>query len=595
MIKKMSRPTTQKTILFALFGLFCILLVSLSWSSIPYEQDQMEKAAKALHMAENGTYLSPNSNLEGHRDVLFSLYYIIYSLSISVLNLGPFLSGNIFTASLGIFSLLILCTIFYNNFGASILSTLFVVLNIPIFIITFTYSNEAALSLFFFLLSLHVLEYNTKYTYYLSGILFGASCFSRPDAVLLIPFWVAWQYVNSDYETVYKISKSIISLSVFGFIYSISVLGEIPLDAPTGFKWGGGLKLTGAMFVYSLGVPICIISLYGLYALLYKRKDLKSYSLLLTTIPAFFYIGNLSSPKYIIHLVIPISLFASIALQEMSLSYRYASVLFVILFWVFSVSPFGIKYGESGADWYLPTADGAIPTGAYAYFYAQPDSRTHKSEYIHTLNNAQKVVRYVEENEEPVTILGYFNQQALKYVSVLNGYDGIVPGLRQTLHVPENNSHTVMVRRSYLYGLRMTNELASQFVTWLEDGRVRSESCSDTPFPPLISIGSQIDKNSNKSLGERVLFLNKYTNGFSSIKSSEYIYNYRSLSWTKKQNVVRDSCNSKYSGREYYAYNCALDGASITRLTYPFRYTNFRHPQSVEEGYNELFYGSELP
>ena len=577
----------------ALFLALAALLLWASWSPVPYEQDQMNKAAKILHMSKGGTYLDPVSGIDGYRDKLFSLYYIISSFFYIISGLGSFLSGNVLSALAGIFSSLLIVLFVKENFKIESSFPLFIMLNVPLFIVTFSYSNEMALAFMLFLSSIVVVNYGFKYRSFISGVLFAAACFSRPDASLLIPFWLIWQYINANSNGMREILKSLAALAAFGFSYSFCVLGEIPLDTSTGFKWGGNLKLTAAMMSYPFGIPTLVISLYGAYVILFKEKLKKGFVLLATLLPVLFYIGNLSSPKYLFYLVLPVTIAAAFGLQRMASPVRYVTIAFMLLFWVVSVSPFGVKFGKEGAHWYLPTADGAIPTGSYAYFYSMPEGESHRAKYAHEIENAEEVAEYVESRSDTITLAGGMNGHALKYVAVKNGYGGNIPGMRRTLGVPEEKSEVIMARRSYLWGMKMSKELAKKFDKWLGKGRVKAISCGECLFPALVKIGTKVEDSKNESLGKRILFVNEHSEGYSSIKSEYFVSNYGSLSWvTKGEDGIR-KVSKVYSGREASAYNTEIEGKTITRMSMPYRYTALKNPKTVKFGYNDLFSGSK--
>ncbi|WP_263819257.1 hypothetical protein [Salinibacter sp.] len=579
----------KKYIEIALFLALSALLLWASWSPVPYEQDQMSKAAKIMHMYESGMYLDPVSGIDGYRDKLFSLYYIFSSLFHDVYGLGGFLSGNVLSAILGVISSFLIVIFIRENFGVGGHISLFVLFNIPLFIVTFSYSNEMALSFVLFISSLVVLEYNLKYRSTISGVLFAAACFSRPDASLLIPFWLTWQYLKADGKGGREILKSLAALAVFGFSYSFYVLGEIPLDASTGFKWGGNLKLTAAMMSYPFGIPTLVVSLYGAYVILLKKKLQKGIVLLATLLPALFYMGNLSSPKYLFYLVLPVAVAAAFGLQRMANPMRYVTIAFMLLFWVVSVSPFGMKFGKEGAHWYLPTADGAIPTGSYAYFYSMPEGESHRAKYAHEIENAEEVAAYIESRSDTVTLAGGINGHALKYVAVKNGYNGSIPRMRRTFDVPRKGSEVIMARRSYLWGMRMSRELAEKFEVWLDNGRIEPISCTECLFPSLVKIGNGVETDKNESLGERVIFLNEYSEGYSFIKSRHFLNDYKSLSWVKNEKDEIEKNNSAYSSEVASAYRKNVPGATVTRMSMPFRYTSFKNPKMVKNGYNNLF------
>lgn len=573
----------------ALFLGLSALLLWVSWSPLPYEQDQMSKAAKILHMSEGGTYLNPVSGIDGYRDRLFSLYYIISSIFYEISRLGSFLSGNVLSAILGGVSSFLIAIFSKANFGIKKWYSLFVLLNIPVFIITFSYSNEMALAFALFMSSLVVIDYRVRYSSFVSGVLFGAACFSRPDASLLIPFWVVWHYLRADESRGLEVIKSLVALAAFGFSYSFYVLGEIPLDVSTGFKWGGDLKLTAAMMSYSFGIPVIVVSLYGAYIILVRERLKKGYALLATLLPVLFYISNLSSPKYLFYLIVPIAVAAALGLQRMTRPTRYASIAFMLVFWVVSISPFGVKFGAEGARWYLPTADGAIPTGSYAFFYTEPDAESHRAKYAHEIGNAGKVAEYVEAQSDTVTLAGGMNGHALKYVAVKSGYEGRIPGMQRTLGVPGEESKVIMTRRSYLWGMRMSEELAEKFRGWLESGKVSPASCGKCLFPDLVRVGAEIGTNKNIHLGRRILFVNKYTDGYSSLKSDIFINAYRSLNWVRGGKDESHLEKAVYTGEVASAYESNVGGGVVTRMNMPYRYTAFKNPKSAKFGYNDLF------
>jgi hypothetical protein len=570
-----------------LLGLSALLLW-FSWSPVPYEQDQMSKAAKIFHMSESGTYLDPVSGISGYRDRLFSLYYIVSSIFYSIFGLGSFLSGNVLSAILGVVSSILIAIFSQKNFGINNWVSLFILINVPIFVVTFSYSNEMALAFALFMSSLVVLDFRFRYNSVVSGVLFGAACFSRPDASLLIPFWLIWQYLKADGSGGGGMLKSLAALAVFGFSYSFYILGEIPLDASTGFKWGGNLKLTAAMMSYPFGIPVLVVALYGAYVILLRERIRKGYALLATLLPVLFYIGNLSSPKYLFYLVVPVAVAAGLGLQRMTRRARYASIAFMLVFWVVSISPFGVKFGEKGAHWYLPTVDGEIPTGAYAYFYSKPDAKSHSAKYYNEIKSAKKVINYVENKDNKVTLAGGMNQHALRYVAVKKGYSGSIPGMDRTLGVPEEGSKVIMARRSYLWGMRMSEELAAKFKKWLNSGRIKGVYCESCLFPVVVEVGNRV-KERNVSLGERIAFANEYTKGYSSIRSKYYVISYKSLSWVRREERNFKKEKKVYQGKVAEAYRKKIEDAIITRMNMPYRYTAFKNPKSVKRGYNELF------
>ena len=159
---------------------------------------------------------------------------------------------------------------------------------------------------------------------------------------------------------------AIVSGAASGLLW-ILLVREIP-ESPLSFDFKTNFMLMAAFLSYPFNPSVVIIAAIGWLAL-WKINFRYAMVHLLLVLPLAFYFRNLSSPKYVILFILFYGIPASLLLSRAAWYVRACGVAAILFWWVVGLSNFGVFGPGRAALWYVPTADGPIPTGGYVTFY----------------------------------------------------------------------------------------------------------------------------------------------------------------------------------------------------------------------------------
>lgn len=558
---------------------------------LPYEQDQVGKAAQILHLIDTSNEWQPLQASNIYRNFELSNYYLIAA------NLYKLIGGDIFTFMnwqsiiWGIIFFLSIARLINIVFKTPLILTFVVFINMPIIVTTFIYGNEVAVSLSLFILSLLLSQLSFKGHEYLSPLLLCLALYARIDVVLLLPFWFAWNMYYSCQGVSAKgkilfISKQFILFVAYCLTYWLLFIREVPLNKYS-FAYNTNIKLLLGFVTYPFNFSVVLWGAYSLAILLFRNfKEGVIYLLLL--VPFFFYLPNLSTPKYIISFSLMLGIPLAINLAKMSWQMKSLVLLTLSLWWFVSITPFGFFSTKEGAYWYLPTADGPIPTGAYLNFYSNVRKGLYQERYVAEFNGAEMLFDFLEEQSSPHQILGYFNLQFYDYEMVKRKLWNTehqfedFPWSRFNVQSDENGLF-IMMDRSYLNLGSL--ELHSQEIVreWLRKGQIEILDESDGPFPKILMIGDALNEGSEVELGKRILFMDSYYNGQRVLPSSQFIPAYKSLCWIPRSisehNGYETNVVPIYQDAAFIAVEQDAKECSIYNTFMPYVYFNEEDPR----------------
>ncbi len=334
----------------------------------PWESDQSAKAAQILEIADTNDYLLRDSLTRCYFLKLYSLYYSVSGLAYDIVGGPIFRFMNLSSILAG--ALLVVSTAYAirNALGAHPLWSAAVLLSMPLVVASSTYGNEAIWALAMLALALFLATCRTSWLYYGSGVAMACAIFCRADMVFAAPFWFAWAALFRPIEEARTLLVrrmfwlAIVSGAAGGLLW-ILLVREIP-ESPLSFDFKTNFMLMAAFLSYPFNPSVVIIAAIG-WLVLWKQNFRYAMVHLLLVLPLAFYFRNLSSPKYVIVFILFYGIPASLLLSRAAWYVRACGVAAILIWWVVGLSNFGVFGPGRAALWYVPTADGPIPTGGY--------------------------------------------------------------------------------------------------------------------------------------------------------------------------------------------------------------------------------------
>ncbi len=557
--------------------------------SMLWEQDQGSKAAKILQMVHHHDLLRPynSSATQIYQDAFFTFYYIVCAFIYKIVGGNVLGLMNLLSALFGALGLVGVITAIRRAHGIPWYVSLLLFLSMPVVVLTFSYGNETALSFGLFGLALGAASFGGKVAKFVSPVLMVLACFARADMVLICPYWLGWTLlygigVRSKRELLNSLVRIGLVFGVATVIYGAVVFrGQVPRSL------GFGLGHTGWMlWVGNVTFPFCpsLVVVGGVGALFFLIKRPKEGLLqLLLLIPLIVYFNNLYSPKYLIVMSIFYVVPTAWLLLSTPIWFRSLIVASIAFWWIFAVSNFGFFGPSKGPEWYLPTADNAIPTGSYLSFYNHVRKGFYHERYVAELDAVEKAVDHLCSNSahEPQMLWGNFNMHLLYYVVAKQNrieeyrtcfdWDPEIP-------MPKNSqTHIYMIQLSYLWMKVFPPEAKSELDLWINDGRVREVIGDGGPFPTLIEVGPLVPANTNIDLGKRIRFAEEYYLGSLSSPRTEMTESFATLNWIPRREFAGDLSSTVYADNEFVALAKGEVTGKVFGLHFPkayLRYTN---------------------
>jgi hypothetical protein len=546
-----------------------VVLIYAMNPSLPWESDQPAKAAQIGLIAEGNDYtLSKVPTI--YRLKLFPLYYSVSALIYKAVGGDLLTFMNVSSVPLGVIFVVGLSIAFQRAFQIRPIWTTLVLLSMPLVVITFSYGNEVAWALAFFAVSMALATCKNPVAYLSSGIVYAMAIFCRVDFVFLGPFWLVWvSAIATEDRANWK--KRAVQISgaaavTIGILWLLLIREVPPRDS---FEWSSSLALLVANLVYPFNPTIILLAVPS-WLWFRKKHSLPAWSLLLLLLPVLFYIGSLSSPKYVAPLIVGYALLASWLLEQLDVRLKAITVTGFLVWWFFAVSIYGAFGPVKGSQWYLPTADGPCPSGAYLEFYRMARSGVFQVKQLEHIDITADVIEYVEESKDPSKILGHFAKGMAPYLEVK---DGVELPESTTVRPQEGDHEFLMTRTGYINIERMEESWKSRLMKWLEEGRVRGVGDSaGAALPSVIKIGDAIPEGENKELGKRILFMIDRYRGHMVFTLPEYIPDYLPTCWSPSSSTKRDG--TIYQDAAYFATDEPTGDCVIYSYVWPARYYN---------------------
>jgi len=351
------------------------------------------------------------------------------------------------------------------------------------------------------------------------------------------------------------------------------------------FEYTTNLKLFVAYLSYPFCPSLVVLGLIGA-TIIWRSGRRDAAVLLLTLGMLLFYARNLATPKHIIVIVLPLAISAGFLIHRLGRALKTAAFASIAFWWVFSVTPYGLFGPERGKFWPVPSVDGPIPTGAYATFYPLAGRGFFQHRYRHEISSCAQLIDAIHGREDSVTVLGAFNFQSMAYASVMRGLAAPKPpGLKQSyFDLPKQRSGEFwMIQRSYLWLANMKPALRTQLEAWLEEGRIRATVDSPQPFPEVVEVGPTVPIGYDRALGQRILFLNRHTNGRGVFPLLSFVEEYQATSWvsagTGRYLAAKRGMTPLYADEQFAAFGQPVEGAIIMGLSLPGAYYGERDPR----------------
>jgi type IV secretory pathway VirB2 component (pilin) len=590
--------------------------------SSPYQMDQGSKAAKIVYMVQHNTFFQPLAGPDFYRVKYFSLYYILSAISYAFTGGSIFGSMNVTAAIAGIIFFFSIFVALKRVYQIRYFDSCVVFLSMPVLVTTFTYGNEIAFAMAFFGASLVVLVSPWRWRYILGGGLYALSLFCRPDSVFLAPFVAGWTYlygaqarcmwpgatkavnsVNSDDRAVASnrlnspksasttdprprerlqatattaLSCCVVAVAYWAVFIRTAGIGE------TAFEWGTNLKLLAAFLTYPFCPSVVILGVVSLCILPFnRRKDVLLYLLLL--VPLAYYIRMLSSPNLVIGLSLFFGVPALIALSRVTKPLlRWAITASILFWWVVSVSPYGISGPTAGSYWFIPSAHGSLPTGAYLGFYAKARQGFYQEMYDGEIASCDRLADYLIHTKAGVFVFGRFNYHFLSLSLVERGqFERVRAAVKlDTVDLSKNTDDrpVVMVQRGYLCVDRMTQSSRQQLTQWLQAGQIKALDDFAGPFPELIEVGQSVAAGTNLELGGRILFMQNQFGGHGAAPSKYFLDAFKPICWLPKKQAAEMDLIAIYADSQFCALTSPIPGGKIWRLYLPSPYLRERNP-----------------
>jgi hypothetical protein len=591
-VRDSASPISSKTfrLQLTLGGILCALVLGLVANpSMPWESDQPAKAAQIIEIVNRHGYLL-TSDVPGCYFLKFlPLYYATSGLIYTITDGDIFTFMNYSSVLFGVVAALSLAWALYNSLRIPPFWSLPMLLCMPLFVITYTYGNETAWSVAFFCLSLALVSSRRRTVHYAAGAAVAFSLFCRTDVMFLAPFWFGWSllFCKTD-EAESWIKRLLPPISAFLITCAILwllLLREIP-EGPTSFEWSLNLKLIAAYFTYPFNPSIVLLGAIG-WLLLVKQRPAYAWTHFLLLLPVAFYIRNLSSPKYVICLMLFYGVPAAYLLDRVRNSLRLVMVAAVALWFFAGISPFGIFGPTAASLWYVPTSDGPCPIGGYVAFYARAHKGVYQVKQVEHIAQARDFVEFAKNSDGHYWIAGHWPIGSFPLLRALGEFgtpeqEARVEKIRnapgsQGGEQPNDGSQLLVFRSGYLDLSSMHTGMQELVRAWLTKGQVRPVGPgASQPLPTLIELGSHIPEGENGMLGKRLLFAIDYFKGHMAFEQPEFIAPYRATSWAAPG--TKADVEPIYRDEQVAVFDRPVENAKVFSYPYPSRYFEQKSP-----------------
>ena len=150
-------PAPARTHALQFVAAAAIVIVALAYTvnlSMPWESDQVPKAAQIIEIANRHDYLLSSELPDNYRLRLFPLYYSASGLLYSAIGGNVFAFMNLSSVVIGAAAGIFFVEALRRAFDVGPVWSAATIVAMPLFVVTFSYGNEVAWSMAFFFLSL---------------------------------------------------------------------------------------------------------------------------------------------------------------------------------------------------------------------------------------------------------------------------------------------------------------------------------------------------------------------------------------------------------------------------------------------------------
>jgi len=564
--------------------------------TMPWESDQVTKAAQIVEIANRRDFLLSNDLPDYYRLHLFPLYYSLSGGVQYLVGGDAFRTMNYASAFWGAIAGVALASAFRRTFGIHPLWSTFVLLAMPMFVITFSYGNEIAWALGLFCVSLALVVRAGRASHVAAGVAVAAAVFCRIDVVLMAPFWLGWAILFAPSETNASWWRRLIAPTI-GFLAMSAVVWmlivrQLPInDASATFGHGFNPMLVVAFLSYPFNPSVVLIAAAGWF-MLWKRHYKYALVHFLLVIPTAFYFFDLSTPKYVVWMLLFYGLPAALLLQDGRRAVQIAAVGLICIWAVVGISNFGVFGPTQASLWFVPTADGPVPIGGYLDFYRL----AHRGDYqIKQQAYIDQTRHLADRGHDPASqyrIVGHWARQTLPYL----GASGQLGDASRRQEWEKFSSDSVQLGgdvndygQSLLMSLsgytdlsHTTDEFASQIRDWLAKGQVRAYLPEENEYiPTWIEIGPHVPAGEDLTLGNRLLgFIDHYQNQMV-FPQTHFAQPHKSTSWIPRAKAGENGILSPpfYQDDDVAAFDRPIEGAQIFGYPWPEKYFRMKTPK----------------
>lgn len=549
---------------------------------VPYEQDQPSKAAQILVIASSNHFLNMSTVQNLYDPTFFSFYFILSSLFYKVFGGDIIRFMNIQAVFCGVITAGILYQILKKKYKVNPFISLLVLVSMPNFVISFTYGNEINYALLFFSLSLLFIIVEFRYKYLLASLFFTLSVFSRPEFLLLFPFWLGWLLVNEKNTNLGKFRLSIrviLYLFIFATTYWLVFLRVNPIPLMINFfhpskltETNSNWKLVLSYLSYPFNLSIVLLGAGGLIWF-FRNKRAEFFVLITLLIPVLYKITILVSPKYVISLILFFGITASVLLSMMKPNIRFLSIIGILFWWVFSLSPYAFAGPGTGEYYVVPTADGNYPTGSYLTFYSSIKEGFYQAKYKANMESALIAANKVLNSPEKIYVLNQGNESFFALAVAELDIARLDEWKSFCLKIPnktDKGAIFLMLNRDYLFENRIPKALKDDFSKWIKNGQVLSLE-PGTVFPKVIQIGDSVSPGNDLNLTKRIEFAYSYYH-YGIFKSDRFSQLHRATSWIPTSESKSIDTQPLYCDSEFCAYDKNIPDSEIWMLELPYVY-----------------------
>lgn len=577
--------------------IFLVALSLVANPSMPWESDQVTKAAQIVEIANRRDFLLSDDLPDYYRLRLFPLYYSLSGGIQYAIGGDVFRGMNYASALWGAIAGAAIASACRRVFGIHPLWSTFILLAMPMFVITFSYGNEIAWALGLFFVSMALIVRPGRASHVAAGVAVAASVFCRLDVVLLAPFWLGWAILFAPSETNASWWRRLIAPTV-GFLAMTAVVWtlivrQLPIgDASATFVFAFNPMLTVAYFTYPFNPSVVLVAAAGWF-LLWKQR--RSYALvhLLLLIPAAYYILDLSTPKYIVWMLLFYGLPAAFLLQHSQRVVQGAAVGLICI-WAFAgISNFGVFGPAQASLWFVPTADGPCPIGGYLNFYQLAHRGDYQLKQQAYINQMRDLIDRGHKPDDAYRIVGHWARQTLPLLGATGELGD--PNSRQAWDrfsaesiklggdLQDNGQSLLMSLSGYTDLSHTSDEFAAQIRDWLAKGQVRAYRPRENEIIPLwVEIGSHVPQDENSVLGKRLLRFVDYYQNQMVFPQTHFVQPYKSTSWVLGSDLGDDKISAEpiYQDAEVAAFDLPIDNAQYFGYPWPEKYFRMKSPKA---------------